>query len=474
MNRVIRLAHNQPAGKFYRGGAKIAAFRADAAEGDRVPEDWVGSTTTLFADDTAGLSVLPGGRTLRDAVTADPVYWLGTGHVARYGADTMLLVKLLDAGERLPVHSHPSREFASAHLHKQHGKAEAWCILNGGQVRLGFRRHVSPDELAGWVATQDTEAMLAAMHVIDVRPGDSVFVPAGLPHALGEGTFVVEVQEPEDMSILLEWKGFQVDGPREGNLGLGIETVLEAVDRRGWSAEEIATLVVRDGREAETLAPASRPFFRAERITVTEPMELDAGFSIFIALDGTGRLTAHGSETELAAGDTVLVPFAAGGLAVAGQLTLIRCRPPPLCRTLTGDLSTTMRRRSQIDPLRKRAVSGDGARDPHVHVDRAALEAVQLAQPPGDEPTVLRVQESGGEQHERRRPVRGLRAEQDARLLAAAHRMRVLRGELGQQRVELAGRDAGVPATPAPAPAPAPASPCAGRSWRRCSPAAPR
>lgn len=331
MHAFVQLSANQPGEKFYRGGAKIRAFRGsrgDAAAGDRVPEDWVGSTTTLFGEQTLGLSVLPDGRMLCDAVAADPAHWLGAEHLARYGADTMVLVKLLDAGERLPVHSHPTREFADAHLRRQHGKAEAWCVLDGGQVRLGFRREVSRDELAGWVAAQDTEAMLEAMHLVEVRPGDSVFVPAGLPHALGAGVFVVEVQEPEDMSILLEWEGFQLDGPKDGNLGLGIATVLEAVDRRGWSAEEIGQLVVRGGHGADTLTPASHPFFRAERLQVTERASLDAGFSVVIVLEGTGRLTGQDDEVELAAGDTVLVPFAAGDLTVTGRVTLIRCQPP--------------------------------------------------------------------------------------------------------------------------------------------------
>ena len=135
-----------------------------------MPEDWVGSTTTLFGEESVGLSVLPDGRRLRDAVAADPLHWLGADHLARYGADTMLLVKLLDAGERLPVHIHPLREFAHPHLDRQHGKAEAWCILDGGEVHLGFRREVSEVELDRWVAEQDTEAMLEAMHVIAVRP----------------------------------------------------------------------------------------------------------------------------------------------------------------------------------------------------------------------------------------------------------------------------------------------------------------
>ena len=49
---------------------------------------------------------------MRDAVAADPEAYLGAAHVARYGASTALLVKLLDAGQRLPAHFHPGRAFA--------------------------------------------------------------------------------------------------------------------------------------------------------------------------------------------------------------------------------------------------------------------------------------------------------------------------------------------------------------------------
>jgi mannose-6-phosphate isomerase len=77
----VYLTSNQPAERFYRGGNKIHAFRAAAAEGDRVPEDWVASTTTVFGEALTGLSELPGGGlesgaaqdlTQRDTAAAPP------------------------------------------------------------------------------------------------------------------------------------------------------------------------------------------------------------------------------------------------------------------------------------------------------------------------------------------------------------------------------------------------------------------
>ena len=54
-----------------------------------------------------------------------------------FGADPRLLVKLLDAGQRLPVHAHPHASFAAVHLGTAHGKAGAWYIVEGGEIYLG-------------------------------------------------------------------------------------------------------------------------------------------------------------------------------------------------------------------------------------------------------------------------------------------------------------------------------------------------
>jgi len=73
--------------------------------------------------------------------------------------------------------------------------------------------------------------------------------------------------------------------------------------------------------------------------------------------------------------------------------------------------------------------------DAHRDLHRAALEAELLAQPPLDEPAVGRLEESGGEQHEVRRPDPGLGGEQDLRLPAAAHRRRGGGHQAGQPGV---------------------------------------
>ena len=139
----------------------------------------MGSTTTVFGEAAAGLSALSDGQLLRHAIAADPEAFLGPEHVASYGSDPMLLVKLLDAGERLPVHFHPDRSFARNHLGLSHGKTEAWLVVEtqgDPYVYIGFRDEVEAAALAGWIAQQERERMLEALNEVAVSPGDAVFV----------------------------------------------------------------------------------------------------------------------------------------------------------------------------------------------------------------------------------------------------------------------------------------------------------
>src|SRR5262249_32445380 len=80
------------------------------------------------------------------------------------------------------------------------------------------------------------------LNEVRVDDGDCVFVPAGLPHAIGEGIFLVELQEPTDLSILMEWTGFAIDGERDGHLGLGFEVALQSARRTAVNGDELAAL----------------------------------------------------------------------------------------------------------------------------------------------------------------------------------------------------------------------------------------
>lgn len=329
----IALAANQPANRFYLGGDRIAAFRGIEVAGDHVPEDWVASTTTVAGFEDLGLTHLDTGRTLRAAIQDDPTNWLGPDHARSYGADPTLLVKLLDAGERLPVHVHPGDDFARTHLCCRTGKTESWIVLDadpGAQVHLGFREAVEPAQLSSWVTHQDREAMLSALHHIDVHPGDTVYVPAGLPHAIGAGVFLLELQQAADLSLLLEYAGFAVDGPRDGHLGIGFDAALACVRYDAVSATELEELCGTWDDEHIFPSAADR-FFLADRIAGEVDTVIQPAFSVLVVTRGRGELTwanAEDGRLDLTAGTTIAVPFGAGRVRLRGDLEVLRCRPP--------------------------------------------------------------------------------------------------------------------------------------------------
>jgi mannose-6-phosphate isomerase len=217
--------------------------------------------------------------------------------------------------------------FAAQHLQRAHGKAEAWFIVDGGEVYLGLNQDVTIDDLMRLVRSQDGDTMRGLLHRVDVQPGDIVYVPPGVLHAPGEGVFLVELQEPEDLSILLEWQDFELDGERDGHLGLGFDLALEAVECRGRSSEEIGELVRPAGFGSSVFPEAADRYFRLERIALNGEVTLDPGFAVLVILAGEIDIE-DGSTVHLRAGNTAVAPSAFGQMNCRGRGELLACRPP--------------------------------------------------------------------------------------------------------------------------------------------------
>lgn len=312
---------------WYAGGPALSAWRGLEPVGNRSPEEWVGATVARFGEPGLGPARLAHGGLLRDAVSADPVGWLGRDDGEP--GDTGVLVKLLDAGQRLPVHVHPTRSYACRHLGCAYGKTEAWYVLaaeGDAAVWVGWREDVDPATLSRLVDAQDAEAMLALMHRIPVRPGDGVLVPGGTPHAIGAGVFLVEAQEPTDQSILLE-RTNTTASDEEAFLGLDRDIALSVV--HGAATGDVGALT-RHTAESDGLVAVlpddAGPFFRMDLLA--PGTDVGAGFAVAVVLSGSGTLTdSHGDGLALTRGQTLVVPAASGPWGVDGDLRLLVCRP---------------------------------------------------------------------------------------------------------------------------------------------------
>ena len=265
------------------------------------------------------------GTILKEAIEANPEAYLGPEHVAAYGADPGLLVKLLDAGERLPVHYHPGRAFAQEHLGLRYGKTESWLSSRPRRRGrpVGSARRVARDPPAAG-STRRTRRPARRPERAAGQAGDAVFVPAGVLHAIGDGILIPELQEPTDLSVLLEWDGFGIDdGSRD--LGLGWEAALASVE---LTARDASALLgpAGDGAVSELLPAAAARLLHPPSAWHPKgpPWSSRPASPSSSCVEGAGTLAG----LEVTRGDALLVPHAAGPVDAHGHLVALVCRPP--------------------------------------------------------------------------------------------------------------------------------------------------
>ena len=214
-----------------------------------------------------------------------------------------------------------------------HGKTEAWIILEapaGSGVGLGFAKLQNKDEILKLVRAQDSATLLASLRRTEVQVGDAVLVPAGVAHAIDAGIFVLELQEPTDLSALLEWEGFAVDGIEDGHLGLGFDTVTDALKLDPLSDSEFHSLITHNifsgGSLRSVLPLKSDGYFRAHLAPGSG--ELPSGFAVVLVLDGAGQIEFESAPAmKLEKGDAVVIPHCAGSYSLSGANAIV-CRPP--------------------------------------------------------------------------------------------------------------------------------------------------
>jgi mannose-6-phosphate isomerase len=317
---------------FYAGGARIAQLRGLRLESDHRPEEWLAATVERAGEPGTGLSRTLEGELFADVVARDLTAWVGP----RGRRDTGVLVKLIDAAQRLPVHVHPDRDFARSHLSCAHGKTEAWYVLDadpGASVHVGWTEDLDPGELAARRDAQDSAWMLEHLHEVAVRAGDAVLVPAGQPHAIGAGVFVVEAQEPTDFSIVLEWS-VTTSTREESHLGLGFDTAMEAVSHQALDAAELDEL----RRHVEAGATSRQPlrclpeqadrFFRLDVLAPTaEGAHVEAGYAVVVVLAGPAELGWRGGSASLQPGEVCAVPAGLGAWWLHGNARAVLVRP---------------------------------------------------------------------------------------------------------------------------------------------------
>jgi mannose-6-phosphate isomerase len=184
------------------------------------------------------------------------------------------------------------------------------------------------------VEKEDTQGLIGSLNKRSVKAGEGILVPAGIPHAIAEGIFILELQEPTDFSILLEWEGFAVDGLKDGHLNLGFDLALQALDLNALDKNEVEKLVVSAENNSSLMTSMlpvqAEPYFRSHLLRPKNTsIEFGPGFSILLATQGKGQIsTEKQGNFEINKGDAFIIPFESGAWSISGNVEVLLSRPP--------------------------------------------------------------------------------------------------------------------------------------------------
>ena len=272
------------------------------------------------------------GRTLREVLERDGQAVLGRHGLARAWSTRFgLLVKFIDATDRLSVQVHPGDAHAARYSKEEGGKTECWVVVHaepGAWVADGLRPGTTRDRLAAALRKGAIEELLT---VRPVKTGDFIWVPAGTVHAVGPGLVLAEIQQTSDLTYrLYDWNRLGADGkPRPLHVERAMECIrftgdAPAAGGKGRTADETGLVI-------ENLVDC--PAFSLSRIRIDRrpyAVEMGGACAALVVVAGSARLVAGDAAMPIRAGDTILVPADCGeyALEMPERLTALVAAPP--------------------------------------------------------------------------------------------------------------------------------------------------
>ena len=341
-NRVLRL---------YLGGSGIDRLCGrEPAVDTRYPENWVASCIEgngrAYHSPGHGISKIRLGNELAsfpEYLAAHAEEMLGERHLRRYGANPAVLVKLLDSAEQLPMQVHPTKEDSKRHLNSQYGKTEAWLVLATRQVNgedpyllVGFNEQLDKEIFTRECMEGKFTHGLSMLNRIDVRPGDTIIIRGGVPHAIGPGVTMVEVMEPSDWVVIPEINccGVQLN-EKQRFMGIAPETAIGMFDFTPQTQEQIRArfspvpkVIIKtpEGLLCSLISQEDCELFSAYELALDGEWRLENHNSCAIGIVTEGELSMGG--IALRAGENFFLPYATRTLNIAGHGKMIMIRPP--------------------------------------------------------------------------------------------------------------------------------------------------
>ncbi len=339
----------------FLGGSLIDKMHGKNCEDNHFPEEWISSCTQAInigrEDIIEGLSyAVMGGKKvlLASLVQRYPKFLLGEKHYNRYGTSLAMLAKIIDSKERLAIQFHPNNEQAKKLFNSPFGKTECWHILSvrntegdNPHIYLGLKKGVTKEVFINYFNVQDVDRMISSLNKVYVSPGETYFIEGGIPHAIGSGCMLAELQEPTDFTLRTERQtpsGLKFKDETI-HLGLGFDKMFDCFNFETFTYDEILkrcqipskVIDENDDYKHEILiGDDTTSRFAMEAVSVHSKAFLPAHESFYVikCLNGTGVMKCKDKKYTIERGKEFFVPANSESIEIDGNVKILMFLPP--------------------------------------------------------------------------------------------------------------------------------------------------
>ncbi len=240
------------------------------------------------------------------------------------GANFPLLVKFIDATNKLSVQVHPDDTYAFEHEHSA-GKNELWYIVSAepnAEIVYGLKSQYTCSQLEQAINTGQLDGML---NRVKVKRGDVFYVPAGLVHAIGQGIIIAEIQQNSNLTYrLYDYDRRDENGNKRE---LHIEKALGAI--KHYNSSEITKLQFeRTSEHIDLEILTDNRYFTIQRVSrdsvYTGPNDR---FHSLLCIEGSGYIIYDSTRYDFSAGDCWFIPAKCNAYKLTGNFIILKITP---------------------------------------------------------------------------------------------------------------------------------------------------
>lgn len=286
-----------------------------------IPDDFAAESWEISCHDD-GLSYVGNGeyegKTLKEVIFSDKKNMLGNCNACSFP----LLVKILDASDKLSVQVHPDDEYAAKHENGERGKTEMWYVIDakpGAHLVYGLKPGTTKEDFSEAVNNNHLEDIL---NFVPVKKGDSFFIPSGTVHAICEGLLIAEIQQSSNTTYrVYDYNRIGKDGKKRElhvekakdviNYSFSPENVSKVADKYEWGC-------------VEKLCECQ--FFTVLKYTSDNEVQIKSNdaFEMLVFTEGNGYIKYNGIDYEFNAGDSFFIPAAIDNYSIHGKCEFLR------------------------------------------------------------------------------------------------------------------------------------------------------